>query len=159
MTNNIAVYAGTFDPITLGHVDIIKRAAKLFDQLVIGVAKSERKKPFFDLEKRVTLVQAALSDLDSVTVKVLPGLTIDFAKEHRAQFLLRGLRSSVDYEYEAAIAQMNSTMSENKIETIFFPTHPDYSFVSSSIVRELIFIKAFDQLERFVPAVVLDLLR
>ncbi len=159
MTNKIAVYAGTFDPITLGHVDIIKRASVLFDQIIVGVAKSERKKPFFSLEQRIAMAQAALSDIKSVEVKQLTDLTVHFAKEHDARYLVRGLRSVMDYDYEAQIAQMNRNMSGDRLETVFLPTHPDYAFISSSIVRELILIKAFDQVSRFVPPQLIDMIQ
>src|SRR3990167_8494510 len=114
----IAIYAGTFDPITVGHVDIIQRATSLFDQVIVGVAKSERKKPFFELNKRIAMAEAALKKISSVIVKELPELTVDFAKENNATFLVRGLRSAADYIYELEIAQMNSQMSNHHIETV-----------------------------------------
>jgi pantetheine-phosphate adenylyltransferase len=159
MTEKVAVYAGTFDPMTFGHMDIIKRSRGLFDKVIVAVASSERKAPYFSLEQRVSMAQAALSEYDNVSVKELPDLTVDFAKEHRAGFLIRGLRSMMDFDYEAEIAEMNRKMSDGDIETVFLPTHPDHAFISSSIVRELILLKAFDKLKRFIPEPVINLIK
>ena len=150
------IYPGTFDPITLGHVDMIERVSGLFDNVVVGVAVSERKTPFFDVQKRIAMVNSALSHLKSVEVVELKGLTVDFAKQNQATHIIRGLRSSADFEYEAEIAEMNRQMADTPIETIFFLTRPEYAFVSSTIVRELILLKAFDSLERFLPKTVIE---
>ncbi len=151
----IAVYAGTFDPITLGHVDIIERASALFDEVIVAVAESERKKPFFALDKRITMVESALEFVKNSTVKSLTELTVDFAEAHGAHYLVRGLRSVMDYAYEADIAEMNRQMSRDVLDTIFLSTSAAHTFVSSSIVRELILLKAYKELERFLPEGVL----
>lgn len=151
----IAVYAGTFDPITLGHVNIIERSAKLFDQVIVGVAESALKSPMFELARRVSMVEQALAHIDGVSVETLIGLTIAFAQKHKAVYLVRGLRSALDYDYESGIAEMNCQMSDHQIETVFLPTHPDLAFISSSTVRELILLGCYDQCRRFVPAAVL----
>lgn len=158
MTARIAVYAGTFDPITHGHVDIIRRATHLFDQVIVGVATSARKSPLFNLEKRMVMATAALQHCTTVVVKELPDVTIDFAQRHLAQFLVRGLRSALDYTYEADICEMNRALSSNTIETVFLTARPEYAFISSSIVRELILIKAFDQVAQFVPQEVMPMI-
>lgn len=158
MISNIAIYAGTFDPITKGHVDIVQRGLAIFDKVIVAVAKSERKSPFFPLDQRIAMAEAALGDHDRVDVKELPNLTIDFAKDNQAHYLIRGLRTAADFEYEAEIAEMNRRMSNGTMETVFLPTRPEFAFVSSSIVRELILIKAFDQLSQFLPEEVIALI-
>ena len=154
-----AVYAGTFDPITLGHLDIISRAAQLFDEVIVGVAKSERKSPRFDLAQRMAMVQTAVAELDVVVVKEFSDLTVTFAQQHQVQFLVRGLRSAKDFDYEAEIAAMNRQMSDEQLETVFLPARPEYAYISSSIVRELILLRAYDQLREFVPDSILSLLK
>ena len=154
-----AVYAGTFDPITTGHLDIIKRAAGLFDELIIAVAKSERKTPRYDLSQRLQLVHAAVADLKSVSVKEFSDLTIAFAAKHEAHYLVRGLRTAKDFDYESEIAAMNRQMAEGVLETVFLPAKPQYAYISSSIVRELLLLKAYDQLQEFVPDQVLALIQ
>lgn len=154
----VAVYPGTFDPITLGHVDVIRRASTLFDCVVMGVADSERKQPFFNLEKRVAMAKIALDGMPNVEVAPFTGLTVDFAKTYEASHLLRGLRTAKDFEYEIDIAHMNADMSDGTLETVFLPASNQYGYVSSSMVRELILIKAFDQLKHFLPEAMLRFL-
>lgn len=150
-----AIYAGTFDPITVGHFDIISRAVRLFDEVIIGVAKSERKSPHFDLAQRMAMVRTVVANLDTVIVKEFSDLTINFAKQHHAQFLVRGLRTAKDYDYEAELACMNRLMSDEQLETVLLPAKPEYAYISSSIVRELISMKAYDKLSAFVPESIL----
>lgn len=154
-----AVYAGTFDPITSGHLDIIQRAAELFDEVIVAVAKSERKSPRYDLSQRLAMVQLATVDLASVKVKEFSDLTVTFAKQQQARYLIRGLRTAKDFDYESEIAAMNRQMSDGALETVFLPAKPEYAYISSSIVRELLLLKAYDQLQEFVPASVLELIQ
>lgn len=150
-----AVYAGTFDPFTLGHLNIVERAACLFDEVIIGVATSERKSPLFSLEERLCMTKEALAHVNNSIVLELTGLTVDFAKQQEACYLVRGIRSVADYAYEASVAAMNRQLSSEGIETIFLPTQIELSSLSSSVVRELILVNAFDALAKFLPNTVL----
>ncbi len=130
------IYPGSFDPITLGHLDIIKRASKLSDELVIAVLKNISKKPLFSADERMELIRRATIDIPNVTVKKYDGLLVDFAKKENADFLVRGLRAVTDFEYEIQIAQTNHKLYSG-VDTVFFTTSIDYSYVSSSLVREI----------------------
>jgi pantetheine-phosphate adenylyltransferase len=148
------LYAGSFDPITLGHMDIIQRAADFFDELIVGVACNTQKDALFSVEQRVAMIQAACHDLSNVSVKVLDGLTVDFALQHQVTALVRGLRSAADFEAEYPMAQMNQTLSDG-LETVFLATQPRYAGISSSLVKELIRMQANDRLCYFLsPSVV-----
>jgi len=147
------IYPGTFDPITKGHVDIVERAATLFDEVVVGVAVSLRKTPCFDLEKRVQWCKRSLSHCHNVHVFVMEGLTVDFAKAHHAQYVLRGIRTASDVDYELSIADMNRQLSNDVLETIFLPSSDQYRFISATIVREIILLKG--DVSAFVPENVL----
>ncbi len=131
-----AIYPGTFDPITKGHYDVAKRASLMFDELVIGVAASPNKNPFFSLEERVELAQEVVADLPNVQVREFTGLLVEFAKEVEGQVIIRGLRAISDFEYEVQIAGVNRHLSPS-IETVFIAASQDYTFLSSSIVREI----------------------
>ena len=131
-----AVYPGTFDPITHGHTDIIKRAAKLFDEVVVAVAASPSKVPVFQLEKRVVLARTVLTDFTNVTVSGFKGLLADFARECQAQVIVRGLRAVSDFEYEFQLAGMNRILIP-EVETIFLTPSTQYTYISSSLVREI----------------------
>jgi len=147
----IGIYPGSFDPITLGHLDIIVRASKLVDELIIGVLKNISKKTVFTAEERVEFVERVLKqyDLDSrIKVKSFNGLLVDFAKECKASFIVRGLRAITDFDYELQLAQTNHKLYED-IDTIFFTTRLEYSYLSSSTVRE---IASFGgDIKQFVP--------
>ena len=130
------IYPGSFDPVTLGHLDIIHRAAKLTDDLIVGVLVNKSKKSLFSIEERVELLRRVTKDMPGVTVKSFDGLLVDFAKEENAGFIVRGLRAVTDFEYEIQIAHTNHKMCP-EIDTLFLTTTLDYSFVSSSIVREI----------------------
>lgn len=147
----IGIYPGSFDPITLGHLDIIMRASKLVDELIIGVLKNISKKTVFSIEERVELVEKVLKEynLDSkIKVKSFNGLLVDFAKECNASFIVRGLRAVTDFDYELQLAQTNHKLYED-IDTIFFTTRLEYSYLSSSTVRE---IASFGgDIKQFVP--------
>ena len=132
----IALYPGTFDPVTLGHLDIIRRAAGVCDKLVIGVLPNSAKRPWFSVEERIELIKKVTSDLDNVVVESFDGLTVDFGKKIGASVIVRGLRAITDFEYELQIAQINHRLNPD-IDTIFFTTSVVYSYVSSSIAKEV----------------------
>ncbi|AXO80166.1 pantetheine-phosphate adenylyltransferase [Olleya aquimaris] len=131
-----AIFPGSFDPITLGHYDIIKRGVKLFDEVVVAIGVNSEKKYMFSLEERQRFLEEAFKDQPKVKVVTYKGLTIDFCKEIDAQFILRGLRNPADFEFEKAIAHTNRKLS--KIETVFLLTAARTSYISSSIVRDVI---------------------
>lgn len=131
-----AIYPGTFDPITNGHWDIIKRAAKLFEQVIVAVAANPSKAPIFSLEKRVDLAKAVLGDFDNVIVRGFNCLLIEFTKQNDAQVIIRGLRAVSDFEYEFQLAGMNRNLNP-EIETIFLTPGTEYTYISSSLVREI----------------------
>ncbi|HBC04131.1 MAG: pantetheine-phosphate adenylyltransferase [Aequorivita sp.] len=130
-----AVFPGTFDPITLGHVDIIKRALPLFDELIIAIGVNADKKTMFSLEERIQLIEDVFKNESQVKVKSYSGLTANFCKEENAQFIVRGLRNSIDFAYEQSIAQANAKV--NGIDSVFLISSPEYSHISSSIVRDI----------------------
>ena len=142
-----AVFPGSFDPITLGHCDIINRGTQLFDELIIGIGENLSKNYLFSLEQRKAFIENTFSDNKKIKVFIYSGLTIDFCKKIKANFILRGLRNSSDFEYENSIAQINKGIGE--IETIFLLSSPENSFISSSIVREI--IKHNGKFENLVP--------
>ncbi|MCP5147388.1 MAG: pantetheine-phosphate adenylyltransferase [Pseudomonadales bacterium] len=148
MRTQTVIYPGTFDPITNGHVDLVERASRLFDKVVLGIAHSEKKTPLFSLEQRVTLCKASLSHLDNVEVVGFSNLLIDFAREQGARCVLRGLRAVADFEYEFQLANMNRAMYPD-FESIFLTPSEHLSYISSSLVRE---IAALDgDISPFVP--------
>ncbi|MCP4766398.1 MAG: pantetheine-phosphate adenylyltransferase [Gammaproteobacteria bacterium] len=132
----IAIYPGTFDPVTRGHIDICQRALRVFDQVVIGVADSLAKEPFFNIDERLEMLQIAFADNDQILVKPFSGLLIDFARECDADVIVRGLRAISDFEYEVQLAGMNESLAP-EIETMFLTASQRYAFVSSSLVREI----------------------
>lgn len=132
----IALYPGTFDPITNGHIDLVQRAAKLFDQVVVSIAANSKKNPLFTLEERIALAEEVLSDCPNVTVKGFNILLIDFAKQEKATILIRGLRAVSDFEYEFQLASMNRNLAPD-IESVFLMPADEYSFISSSLVKEV----------------------
>lgn len=131
-----AIYPGTFDPVTRGHIDIVRRALKMFDRVVIGVADSPAKQPFFNLDERLELLQVAFDGKPNLEVKPFSGLLIDFARECNATIIVRGLRAISDFEYEVQLAGMNRSLAP-EIETVFLTAAQRYAFVSSSLVREI----------------------
>ena len=151
-----AVYAGTFDPVTRGHLDIIERASRLFDHVVVGVAISVRKDPLFSAEKRKSLIQENILNWPNVSIEIFDGLTVDFAKKSGAECLIRGLRALSDFEYEFQMAQMNRHLAQ-EIETLFFMPSQEYFYTSSTLMKQ---VGRFDpkNLERFVPTNVLKAL-
>lgn len=132
----IAVYPGSFDPITNGHLDIIERASKIFDKVVVGVLNNRNKKPKFSTEERVMLINRVTEHLDNVEVAGFDGLLVDFAKKQGADVIIKGLRTVNDFEYEFQMALLNKTL-DSECETMFMMTNSKYSYISSSMVNEL----------------------
>lgn len=131
-----AIYPGTFDPITNGHSDLIARAAKLFNHVVVGIAASPSKKPLFSLDERVALAQAVTAELPNVSVVGFSGLLVEFAREHKATVLIRGLRAVSDFEYEFQLANMNRRLYP-ALESVFMTPSEENSFISSTLVKEV----------------------
>jgi len=131
-----AMYPGTFDPVTNGHVDLVRRAAKLFDRVVVAVAASPNKTPMFTLEERITMARTALADAPNITVDGYGGLTVDYVRQHGLRVIIRGLRAVSDFEYEFQLATMNRHL-RSEVETIFLTPAEEYTFVSSTFVREI----------------------
>jgi len=131
-----AVYPGTFDPITNGHEDLIQRASRLFDEVMVGVAHSQAKRPFFSLDERISLAREVLKPYRNVTVEGFSGLLSEFVKEHSATVILRGLRAVSDFEYEFQLAGMNRRLAPG-VETLFLTPSDKYLFLSATIVREI----------------------
>ncbi|EAD2562846.1 pantetheine-phosphate adenylyltransferase [Listeria monocytogenes] len=136
MSDKIAVIPGTFDPITNGHLDIIERAAKIFDVLYVSVLNNSSKKPLFTIEERMEMIRQVTAHLPNVQVESASGLTVDYAATRGATAIVRGLRAVSDFEYEMQIASMNRTLNAD-IETFFVMTNTKYSFLSSSMVKEV----------------------
>lgn len=147
-----AVYPGTFDPITRGHEDVVRRAARLFDRVIVAIAENRNKKPFFTLEERVDMAQQVLGDVPGVVVEGFSGLLINFAASHQASTVLRGLRAVSDFEYEFQLAGMNRNLRPD-IETIFMTPSDQYMFISSSMVREV--AQLGGDVSSFVPPLVM----
>ncbi|SFB18665.1 Phosphopantetheine adenylyltransferase [Lentibacillus halodurans] len=139
--NRLAICPGSFDPVTYGHLDIIERGAKVFDQLIVAVFNNQSKAPLFSVDERVALLEESTGYLPNVSVDTSKGLLIDYARKHNADAILRGLRAVSDFEYEMQITAMNRKLDEN-IETFFMMTNNQYSFLSSSIVKEVAKYKA-----------------
>jgi pantetheine-phosphate adenylyltransferase len=144
----ICLFPGTFDPITFGHIDIIKRAVSLFDKLVIGVGINSSKQPMFSIEQRTHWFKDIFKDEPRIEVAGYEGLTVEFCKKINAHYILRGIRYVSDFEYEKAIADMNR-MLEPGIETLFLTCSPDYSTISSTLVRDV--IRNGGDVSKFVP--------
>ncbi len=144
-----AIYPGSFDPITLGHLDIIKRASKVVDELIIGVLINKKKSPVFTMEERMAMIEEVVADLPNVSVQCFEGLTVEFARKNEANVMIRGLRAVTDFESEMQIAQTNHSL-ESEVDTIFFTTSLEYAFLSSTIVKEVAYYGG--DISEFVPA-------
>lgn len=149
--NRIAVFPGSFDPITTGHEAIVKRALPLFDKIIIALGENSTKQSFFPSTKRFGWIQKVFAGEKKVEVKTYKGLTIDFCREENARYILRGLRTSADFEFERVIAQMNRAMEE-KIETIFILSTPELSAITSTIVRDI--LRNGGDISQFVPSAI-----
>lgn len=147
----IAIYPGSFDPITNGHLDILKSGSEIFDKVIIAVAYNSEKKGFLSIEERVELIKKSVAHLPNVEVDSFTGLTVEYAKEKKADVLLRGLRTSFDFEYELQLSQANNAMHKD-LKTIFLITKPEYNFISSSMVREILVNNG--DISKFVPKAV-----
>ncbi len=132
----IAVYPGSFDPITNGHLDIIERASKIFDKVIVGVLNNNNKNPLFTADERVMLIEKVTNNLPNVEVSCFNGLLVDFASQHNANVIIKGLRTVNDFEYEFQMALLNKTLN-SECETMFMMTNSKYSYISSSMVKEL----------------------
>ena len=136
MTHSVAVYPGTFDPLTRGHEDLVRRASKLFDRVIVGVAHSRTKQPFFSLEERVNIARTILVEFPNIEVHGFDCLLMDFMRQHHAHIILRGLRAVSDFEYEFQMAGMNRNLYPD-VETIFLTPSEQYMFISATMVREI----------------------
>jgi pantetheine-phosphate adenylyltransferase len=152
----LALFPGTFDPITLGHTDIINRALPLFDKLYIGIGRNANKQPMFSEEQRMNWIKTIYENNDKIEVVVYEGLTVDCCKKIGAKFILRGIRYVNDFEYEKAIADMNRSIADN-IETVFLTCLPQYTSVASTLVRDV--LKYGGDVSKFLPEKVLQTIK
>jgi pantetheine-phosphate adenylyltransferase len=153
---NIVAYPGTFDPMTYGHLDIVLRAERLFDKVIIAIARGSHKKPFLSLSERVSLGRALFKDHQNIIVESFDGLLVDFLHEQKINLIIRGVRNTLDYIQESQLAGMNAILDKS-IETIFLPTKENHACISSSIVRDV--IRKGQDASAFVPAVVNEYLK
>jgi pantetheine-phosphate adenylyltransferase len=151
----IALFPGSFDPITIAHIDILNRALPLFDQVIIGIGLNSQKEGFFPAEKRMEFLKAIYEGNETIKVMTYEGLTVKFCTDIGARYIIRGIRSASDFEYEKAIAQMNHAMYP-QIESLFILSKPGYSAISSTIVRDI--IRNGGDVSQFVPPEVVDML-
>lgn len=149
----IAVYPGSFDPITNGHLDIIKRASSLYDKVIVGVLNNANKNPVFTSIERKQMIDVATKNLENVSCAVFSGLLVDFAKEQDASVIIKGLRTVADFEYEFQMALLNKAL-DSDFETVFLMTNSKFSYISSSMVKEV--AKYHGQLEGFVPSCIIN---
>jgi pantetheine-phosphate adenylyltransferase len=152
----IAIYPGSFDPITKGHLDVLKTGSEIFDKVIIAVSKNSDKKSFLSVEDRVNLIRLSIKDLENVEVESFDRLTVEYAKSKGAKVILRGLRAVSDFEYEMQLSQANSALSED-IKTVFVITKPKYNFISSSTVKDIANLGG--DISKFVPNVVEEYLK
>ena len=148
MGKTIAIYPGSFDPVTRGHMDIIERASKTVDHLIVGVLVNSAKSPLFTVEERVALLKQVTAQYPNVEIRSFEGLLVDFARASGAHILIRGLRAVTDFEYELQMSQTNTVLNEN-VDTIFFTTSLEYAYLSSSTVKEAAYFGA--DISKFVP--------
>ena len=148
MMEKIAVFAGSFDPFTIGHESIVKRSSSLFDKIIIAIGTNTTKKEFFSVEQRLKMINKVFENYDNVLVDHYDGLTIDFCKKVNAKYLLRGIRTSADFEYERAVAQLNKAMYP-EIESVFLLTLPEHTPINSTIVREI--LRYGGNVSKFLP--------
>ena len=149
----VAIYPGSFDPVTLGHYDIIKRSSKIFDHVIVGVLNNTSKTPLFSLEERVKMLKDAVIDLPNVSVESFEGLLVDFVKQKKTNVVIRGLRALTDFDLEMQMAQSNRVVAPD-VDTVFLSTSNEYSYLSSSVVKE--YAKYGVDLKDFVPECVIS---
>ena len=149
-----ALYAGSFDPVTMGHLDIIRRAAKLCDELVVGVIRNPQKSSMFTDEERIEMIKLSTSDLPNVRVDAFSGLLADYVNSNDFDIVIRGLRGTTDFDSEIQMAQHHSILYNDKVETVFLMTSPEYSFISSSMVKEVYLLDG--NVDRLVSREVLE---
>jgi pantetheine-phosphate adenylyltransferase len=149
MNKKFALFPGSFDPFTVGHESVVRRALPLFDKIIIGVGDNITKSTLLSIEKRILLIEKVFHNEPKIEIKAYSGLTVDFCKYNNCGFILRGLRTSADFEFERAIGQTNKLL-ENSIETVFLLTLPEHTFISSSIVRDI--MKNNGNLQAFLPS-------
>lgn len=137
MERRVALFPGSFDPFTIGHESIVRRALNLFDKIIIAIGKNTNKQDFFPLDKRMEWIRTVFEDEPKIIVESYSGLTVDYCKEVNANYILRGVRTASDFEYERAIGQMNRSM-DAEIETLFLLTQPEHTYIASTIVRDVI---------------------
>lgn len=152
--NRKALYTGSFDPMTNGHLDIIRRAAKMYDKLVVGVIVNPNKTPLFSPEERVEMIMEVVSDMENVEVDTFSGLLADYVNENGFAAVVRGLRATSDFEYEIQMAQMNACLFNKGIESVFLMTSPRYSFISSSMIKEVVSLNG--KVEGLVPPTIME---
>ena len=152
-----AIYPGSFDPVTLGHLDIIKRSARIFDEVIVGILNNPQKSPLFSVEERVKILKEVTADLPNVKIESFSGMLVDYAIRNNINVSIRGLRSVSDFEYENQIAQYNDRLSNGQMETIFLVTSPEYSYISSSGVKEVAGFHG--DISPYLPEFVADLVR
>ena len=146
-----AIYPGSFDPVTYGHIDIIERAADIFDELIVAVLNNSAKQPLFSVLERVNILNEVLADIPNIKILSYEGLLVDFAKETNAKVIVRGLRAVTDFEYELQLAQTNSVLSSG-VDTVFLTTSLEYAYLSSSTVKEV--ASYGGDIDKFVPPLV-----
>lgn len=146
-----AIYPGSFDPVTYGHLDIIKRSYKIVDELVVGVLNNNAKRPLFSVEERAKMLEEATKDLKNIKIVPFNGLLVDFARQQNAEVIIRGLRAITDFEYELQMSQTNHKL-EPRVETMFLTTSIEYSYLSSTIVKEIAVFGG--DISQFVPEIV-----
>lgn len=149
-----ALYAGSFDPLTNGHLDLIYRAANLCDELVVGVIGNPQKIPYFSIEERKWLIEQEIKDMQNINVVTFSGLLADYVNNNGFDIVVRGLRATMDFEYEIQMAQMNARLYKKNVETIFLMTNPNYSFISSSMIKEVFSLNG--DVSGLVPETVLN---
>ena len=151
MSSKIAVFPGSFDPLTNGHLDIIERASAMFDQLIVAVGTNTGKRPLFDVDEKIQMIETVTAPLANVSVETINGLTVDFMHDHHAKFLVRGLRNEQDFNYERDIANMNHNLARD-VESVFLLAKPENAQISSSILKEIVHFDG--DVSTFVPAAV-----
>lgn len=152
----IAIYPGSFDPVTKGHIDILERASKMFDKVIIAVLKNNDKKSLIPVEDRVNLIKEAVKEIKNASVDSFDGLTVEYARKKGAKFLIRGLRAVSDFEYEMQLSQANMSIAPD-IGTVFLITKPKYNFISSGIVKEI--ASYGEDISKFAPNCVVEYLK